>query len=64
MIQDLRVTIGQHYRTFINKKKVPQVVNRETKRDMHRRSLSSLLPHYAALQSKLPLGHHHRRAAV
>lgn len=68
MIRDLRVMVGTHRRTFTlpNKKsRIRQiVVNRETKKDMHRQSLGMILPHYAAMQPKLPLRHYQRRAAI
>lgn len=59
MIHDLRVMITKHRRTFTLNKNQPRnvVVDRQSKPDAHRLSLGKMLPHYAALQSKLPLRH-------
>lgn len=59
MIRDLRVMITKHRRTFTLNKNQPRnvVVNRQSKPDAHRPGLSRILPHYAALQPKLPLRH-------
>jgi len=59
MIRDLRVIITKHRRTFTLNKNQPRevVVDRQSKPDAHRSRLGKMLPHYAALQTKLPLRH-------
>lgn len=67
MIRDLQVMITKHRRTFtLANKEQPHkvVINRQSEPDAHRGRLSKMLPHYAALQPKLPLRHTGGQQAV